>query len=66
MVDYSDPITLEINSILEQYVALDPHGIWDGEKWETYARDHASDDLLAYMEKEGEYWFECEKGELDD
>ncbi len=66
MRDYSDPISLEINSILEQYVAMDPHGLWDDEKWEDYARAHASEALLKYMEEEGKYWFECEKGELDD
>lgn len=66
MFDYSDTISKEIDSILEQYVALDPHGLWDEEDWQTYAKKHASENLLKYMEEEGEYWFDCEKGELDD
>lgn len=66
MIDYSGPIFDEIRNLLDKFTELDPHGLWDDDEWETYAREHASNDLKQYMEEKGEYWFVCEKGELDD
>lgn len=66
MRDYSDPVYEEIENLLQEFTDMDSHGLWDEEKWQAYAKEHASKDLLKYMEKEGEYWFDCEKSELDD
>lgn len=66
MIDYSDPVYEEIGNILQEYTDMDPHGLWDDKKWEKYAREHASENLLKYMDEKGEYWFQCKKSELDD
>ena len=57
MIDYSGPIFDEIRDLLQRFTDLDPDGDWDDAKWEAYAREHASEDLLKYMQRKGKYWF---------
>ena len=66
MIDYSGPIFDEIRELAQMYTDIDPDSDWNDTEWYAFAREHASENLLKYMEENGEYWFYRKPNENED